>query len=232
MNSLTEPGLKQLRDNVMLIGGEVGRSVERAMQALISRDSLLAEQVLTEGNRIDALELESDHLGICVLALRAPKARDLRFVVSASKIISRLKRIRDQACTIARAAINFNNQAPVRLHRDLPQMAVEVAAMLSHSLIAFANADAEAARAIIERDHQIGRLYERLSQELLEVATWNPEMAGHATRLILMANHLLQIGDCTKEICQQIVYMKEACVIKNHRPWVQMSKCRVSNYMN
>jgi phosphate transport system protein len=218
MNSLTEPGLNQLRDNVLLIGGEVGRAVEQATQALILRDAHLAERVLAENNRIDALELESDQFGICVLALRAPKARDLRFVIAVSKITSCLELVGDYACNLARAAIDLNNQPPVRIQLYLPQIAQKVSQTLYHSLIAFMEADATAARTLIEHDDETASLYDRLFQDLLDDVVMDPDTAGQAASLVLMANTLLQVGNCAREVCRQVIYMKEACLIRYNRP--------------
>ena len=216
-NNLIEPELRQIHSTVLLVGGEVERAIERSMQALVSRDTQLAEQVLADDDRIDELELESDQIGIRVLALKAPEARDLRFVVSSSKIVTLLERIGDHACNIARATIELNEHPMFRLHPDLPQMAQVAREMLHDALDAFADSNATAAREIIDRDDEIDLLYDRLFQELLDYVAQDPNMAAQATRLVLVAKNLERIGDCAKDICEQVVYMKEARVIKHSR---------------
>src|SRR4030095_17105387 len=104
MYSLLEPDLHQLRDHVLLMGGAVEEAIDGATRALVERDSELAEQVLADDDRIDALELEADQTCIRVLALKAPEARDLRFVITAVKIAPILERIGHHARNIARAA--------------------------------------------------------------------------------------------------------------------------------
>lgn len=216
-NLLIEPELRQIHGQVLLMGSEVEKAIELSMQALVTRDVALAEQVIEDDDRIDALELESDQNGIRVLALKSPEARDLRFVVAASKIVTILERIGDHACNIARAAIELSNQPPFRLHPDIPQMAQIAREMLHDALEAIGASDAAAARTIIERDDEIDLLYDRLFQGLLDRVAVDPNAATQATRLVLVAKNLERIGDCSKDICEEIVYMKDAQVIKHSR---------------
>ncbi|HKX28757.1 MAG TPA: phosphate signaling complex protein PhoU [Blastocatellia bacterium] len=217
MTSLIEPELKQIYDNVLLIGGEVERALEQAMQALISRDSRLAEQVFAEDDRIDAIELESDQLGLRVLALKAPEARDLRFVTASSKIIALLERAGDHASNIARAAIRLNSQPGVGLDPELPQMAQIARELLRDTLAAYAATDVSAAREIIERDRQVDALYRTFFQRLLDQVALDQGLAAQAPHLVLVAKNLERIGDYMKDICEQIVFIKEGRVIKHRR---------------
>ncbi|MDQ3255869.1 MAG: phosphate transport system regulatory protein PhoU, partial [Acidobacteriota bacterium] len=115
--------LDALRDRILLLGGETETALQRAMYALIERDSVAAKEVLDGDDDIDQLEVEIDRICIDVLALRQPAARDLRFVVSAAKITPILERIADHACNIARAAIDLNDEPQLKPYIDLPRMA-------------------------------------------------------------------------------------------------------------
>src|SRR5262245_63936293 len=97
MRNLPESAVKQLRDHVLLMGGEVERAIDQATRALIERDTELAEQVLRDDDLVDRLELESDQLCVRLLALQLSEAHDLRLVVTAIKITTILERIADHA---------------------------------------------------------------------------------------------------------------------------------------
>jgi phosphate transport system protein len=73
--------LDSLRDRVLLLGGEAEAALERAMKALMERDSELARQVLEQDDQIYKMEVEIDSQCIDIIALRKPAARDLRFVI-------------------------------------------------------------------------------------------------------------------------------------------------------
>ena len=217
MRNLLESDLNQLRDLVLLMGGEVEEAIEWATRSLIDRDSELAEQVLSNDDRVDALELEVDQACVRVLALKAPEASDLRFVVTAVKVTPILERIADHACNIARAAIDLNDEPQLKPYVDIPRMSRIAREMLRASLDAFAAADTAAARSVIEQDDSLDQLNDRIFYVLLDQMSRDPAAAGRAARLVLVAKHLERIGDYVKDICELIVYMKEARVIKHRK---------------
>ncbi|MBX3278072.1 MAG: phosphate signaling complex protein PhoU [Acidobacteria bacterium] len=209
--------LAQLRDQVLLLGGEAENAVDRATRALVDRDSDMAEQVLYDDDQIDALELQSDQTCVRVLARQPPDEHDLRFVVTAIKITPILERIADHACNIARAALDLNNEPQLKPYVDLPRMSRLAREMLRDSLDAFAASDPAAARRVISHDDEVDRLYDRIFHHLLDHMTRDPAAAGRAARLLLVAKHLERIGDYVTDICELIVYMTEARVIKHQK---------------
>ena len=217
MRNLPETAIQQLRDHVLLMGGEVERAIDQATRSLIERDSELAEQVLRGDDRVDALELEADQLCVRLLSMQSTEAQDLRLVVTAIKITPILERIADHACNIARAAIYLNDEPQLKPYFDLPKMSWMACELLRLSLDAFAGSDAEAARSVIDRDDEIDKLYDRIFHDLLDRMSRDPSAAGRAARLLLVAKHLERIGDYVKDICELIVYMKEAMVIKHRQ---------------
>jgi phosphate transport system protein len=215
--NLLKADLAKLRDQVLLLGGQAESAVDRAMRALVGRDSELAEQILADDDQIDALELQSDQTCARLLARRPGDERDLRFVITAVKITPILERIADHACNIARAALDLNNEPQLKPYIDLPRMSRFAREMLRDSLDAFAAADAVAARRVIDRDDDIDRLYDRIFHNLLDHMSRDPDAAGRAARLLLVAKHLERIGDYVTDICELIVYMTEARVIKHQK---------------
>ena len=149
MRNLPESALQQLRDHVLLMGGEVERAIDQATRALIERDTDLADRVLRDDDRVDALELEADQLCVRLLSQQSAQVseeRDLRLVVTAIKITPILERIADHACNIARAAIYLNDEPQLKPYFDLPKMSWLACDMLRLSLDAFAASDAAADR--------------------------------------------------------------------------------------
>jgi phosphate transport system protein len=213
-----ESTLRHLRDHVLLMGGEVERAIDRATRALIERDSELAEQTLRDDDLVDGLELEADQLCVRLLSTDSTQLsseRDLRLVVTTIKITPILERIADHACNIARAAIYLNDEPQLKPYFDLPKMSWLTCEMLRLSLDAFAASDAAAARAVIERDDEIDQLYDRIFHDLLDRMSRDANASGRAARLLLVAKHFERIGDYVTDICELIVYMAEALVIKH-----------------
>ena len=207
--------LGTLRDRVLLMGGETEAALQRAMYALVERDSEAAREVLANDDAIDRLEVEIDRLCIDLLALRQPAARDLRFVISVAKITPILERVADHACNIARAALDLNDDPRLRSFPDLPRMAEVASSMLRASLDSFTSGDAAAARRVIERDDEIDVMYERVFHDLIELMVAEPSATPRAARLLFVAKHLERVADYVTDICELTVYMAEAAVIKH-----------------
>jgi phosphate transport system protein len=207
--------LNELRDRVLLLGGEAERALERAMYALAARDDSIAREVLAHDDEIDRLEVEIDRQCIDIIALRQPAARDLRFVISAVKMAPLLERIADHACNIARATIDLNTEPEIKLSASLQRMADHASSMLRAALDAFTARDALAAREVIKRDQEINDLYNQLFHDLIAMMVSEPTTATRDARLLFVAKHMERIGDYVTDICELTVYMAEAAIIKH-----------------
>jgi phosphate transport system protein len=207
--------LNELRDRVLLLGGEAERALERAMTALAERDNSLARDVLDHDDEIDRLEVYIDRQCIDIIALRQPAARDLRFVISVAKMAPILERVADHACNIARAVIDLNLEPELKPNVELQRMSEHAANMLRDALDAFTANDAAAAREVIMRDTEINALYNTAFRNLIELMASNPETATRDARLLFIAKHIERIGDYATDICELTVYMAEAAIIKH-----------------
>ena len=207
--------LDNLRDRVLLLGGEAETALQRAMYALTERDTAVAERVLREDDAIDQLEVEIDRLCVDTIALRQPAARDLRFVISVAKITPVLERIADHACNIARVAIDLNDEPELKTHVDLPRMAEHALSMLHAALDAFTSGDTTRARAVIDQDDELDDLYDRVYHELINLMVTDASTTSRGARLLFVAKHIERIGDYVTDICELTVYMTEAAMIKH-----------------
>lgn len=212
---LLERELDILRDRMLLMGGEVELALQRAMHALQQRDSDVANQVLEGDKIIDRLELEIDRMSVEILALRRPVARELRMVISIGKITPILERIADHAASIARAALELNDEPEIKIYGDLEEMAERALEMLQSALDAFTSRDSEKARQLIAQDAEVDKIYERLFTSLMQAMAEDNTKSTRLARLLFVAKHLERIGDYVKDICELTVYMREAVFIKH-----------------
>ena len=212
---MLERELNILRDRLLLMGGETELALQRAMHALTQRDSEVANQVLENDRVIDRLELEIDRLSVEVLTLRRPVARELRLVISIFKITPVLERIADHATSIARAALELNDEPELKNYAELSEMAERTLEMLQSALDAFTSNDSEKARKLIEKDEEVDKIYDRLVAELMETMSQDAGKSKRLARLLFVAKNLERIGDYVKDMCELTVYMKEAVFIKH-----------------
>src|SRR5882724_3464347 len=75
------------------ICGLTGVAMERATQALLQADLVLAEQVITDHDKIRAMSTNAEESAFVLLALQAPVAGELRAIVSSVQIAADLERM-------------------------------------------------------------------------------------------------------------------------------------------
>lgn len=210
--------LEGLSEKLLRLGGLVERAIERSVHALVDRDSALARQLIDDDSEIDSLELEIDGLCLELLALQQPMARDLRFITTAMKITPDLERIADHAANIGERALELNDEPPLHSVVDLPFMAERAQNMVRAALDAFVTQDPVAARSVIMMDAELNRRLEQVFRVLLSHMMEEPRTISRALRLMFAAKNFERIGDQAKNICEQVVFMTEARVIK-HTPF-------------
>ena len=214
---LLERELDILRDRLLLMGGEVELSIQRAIHALVQRDSDVANQVIEHDSVIDRMELEIDRLSVELLTLRRPVARELRLVISISKITPLLERIADHASSIAKAALELNDEPELKNYGELGEMADRALDMLQAALDAFTSNDSEKARQLIAQDEEVDKIYDRLVTDLMETMSQDASKSVRLARLLFVSKNLERIADYVKDICEMTVYMKEAVFIKHNQ---------------
>ena len=207
--------LDELRNSVLRLGREAENALRRALHSLAERDTSEAREVLNHDDAIDQIEMEVDRRAIDIFALRQPAARDLRFVMSVTKMAPVIERIADHACNIARAAIDLNTEPALNNHIRIHQMGEIAVSMLAAALDAFTRRDTAAAREVIKRDSEMNHLYNQIFHDLIELMAREPETASRDARLLFVAKHLERIGDYVTDICELTVYMAEAAIIKH-----------------
>ena len=82
----------------------VSRAMGRATTALLTSDLKLAEEVISEDDRIDEMQHELDNKTLNVMARQQPVARDLRTLVTSLRMSADLERMGDLAHHIAKLA--------------------------------------------------------------------------------------------------------------------------------
>ena len=183
--------------------------IASAMKSLLGRDSELARRVIESDEKVDAAELEIDHLSLNLLALRQPAAVDLRFITTALKIVTDLERIGDLAVNIAERSIELNEEPPLKPYIDIPRMAGDVSGMVRHALDAFVRRDPDQARAVLEADEAVDQLNVQLFRELLTYMIEEPKNVSRALRITFIAKYLERVGDHATNIAQMVIFLCE-----------------------
>ena len=209
--------LAQLKNHLLRMGAMVEHQIQRALQALVERDSDVALSVIERDHEVNALDVEIDDTCIKLLATQQPTARDLRFVSTAMKISSELERMGDLA-NIAQRALELNGEPQLKPYIDIPRMANWTMRMVKECLDAFVNSDPVLARKVCVDDDVVDNINEQLFRELLSFMLENPATITRAIRLTFVAKSLERIADHATNIAELVVYMVEGKNIRHVAP--------------
>jgi phosphate transport system protein len=199
--------LKEIQDDILAMGSMVSKSIALSIEALQKRDLKLAQQIITDDQKINQKRLEIEEKCIQLIATQQPMASDLRIIVSALYIITELERVGDYAEGNAKITIMIGNEPPLKPLIDIPRMAEKTIDMLNRSLNAFINQDGESAKKIITEDDFIDNLYDQIFRELLTFMAEDPKTITRATRLIWVAHNLERAADRVTNICERVVFI-------------------------
>jgi phosphate transport system protein len=199
--------LKEIQDDILVMGSMVSKASLQAIEALRNRDVVLAQQIITDDQKVNRKRFDIEDKCIQLIATQQPLASDLRTIVSVLYIITELERIGDYAEGNAKITIMIGNEPPLKPLIDIPRMAEKTVDMLNRSLSAFIDHDAEAAKKISAEDDFIDNLYDQIFRELLTFMAEDPKTITRATRLIWVAHNLERSGDRVTNICERIVFM-------------------------
>jgi phosphate transport system protein len=208
--------LNKLKEQLLKMAGLAERAISNAIEALVRRDTPLAEKTIAEDEKINEMELLMDDLCLKLLALHQPLAADLRFITSAMRINTELERIGDLSVNIAERAISLNQEPQLKPYIDLPRMAEITQSMVKDVLDAFVNGDAKLARSVCERDDQVDALNDQVFRELLTYMMSDPKTITRAVHLIIVSRCLERIADHATNIAEGVIFMVQALVIKHH----------------
>ena len=210
--------LTQTKDRLLRMSSLAEQAVATALRGLVQRDDALAQQVLAGDSQLDTLQKEIDERCVELIALRQPKARDLRFLIVSMKIAAELERVGDQAVNIAHRALALNREPQLKPFVDIPRMADLSCGMIRLVLEAFVYGKLDLAQQVIQRDDEVDQLETQLHRELTSFMLEDPHTITRALSLTGVAHSLERIGDHAVNIAEEVVYLYEGRDIRHQSP--------------
>lgn len=200
--------LHKLSTLILEMGGLVEYQIRYAMEALRAHGSQHVSKVIVEEARVNDMERRIDALLSQVLARRFPAAVDLRLVLAASKVVTDLERIGDEAKKIALAAQRLDARERLRHgYAEIEVIAGIVIDMLKRALDAFARVEDADAVAIQKEDARVDEHFHAVLRQLLTYMIEDPRTISPAIEMVFVAKSLERIGDHAKNISEYVVYV-------------------------
>ena len=178
------------------------------------------DRLIEQDVELDNLQNVIDERVLSIITMRAPRADDLRLVVTAARVASDLERVGDYARNIAkRTSAVMDGAGDAKMPWDaLIEIGTLVASMIDDVLDAYQQGDLEAAQAIRNSDIHVDKLNTGFMKSVIKMMEDDKVSALDGTHLIFMSKNLERIGDYTTSIAEQIHFIETGTQPDGDRP--------------
>ena len=211
--------LEELAGKIAEMGRLDGEQIADAIDALVKRDTSLAERVIATDDRIDALQHAIEEKAVTTIARRQPMAVDLREIVGALRISNDLERVGDLAENIAKRALLVTEDYRINeVVLQLQRMVDLVSEQLTRVLEGYENRDIVLALDVWHKDQEIDALNSSLFRELLTYMMEDPRNITFCSHMLFCAKNIERMGDHATNIAETIYYIVEGRQLTEQRP--------------
>ncbi len=199
--------LDNLVEHLLAMAGLAERAVGRAVEALLSGDTALADEVIDEDQAIDDLYLEIHQEWLETMALQTPVAIDLRLMSVILHLDVTLERMGDQATNIAKIVRSIEGlpQEPMILEH-LREMGDLVGPMMRTAMSAFVQRDLGLAMRVPEMDEPVNRLNRSMTREIANCGR-DQDLLEWAVPMLMVSRALERVGDQAVDIAEQVAFL-------------------------
>jgi len=212
-----DQAISSLRGELLAMAGQARHNVERAVQALLTRDVDLANTVIGDDNEVDEMERRIDRMGMEILVRFHPMATDLRLVLSSMKISINLERISDHATSIAKRArkLAVKDELPdANMIEPVYTMADE---LLRDAISAYSEHDPLLAVGLHDRDKALNQVYKKISNTLSQRIEQGAGRAEDYLHLVFVVRSLERVGDLAVNVGEDTVFLESAKDVRHEK---------------
>ncbi|MCX8083627.1 MAG: phosphate signaling complex protein PhoU [Calditerrivibrio sp.] len=199
--------ISEVKGNLAEMTDMVTDMITMCIKSLVERDNEIAENIIAMDDKVDELDVKIEEMCLDGLALYEPKATDLRFVVTALRIITDLERIGDHCVDIAKEIIKLNQIPPIKPYIDLPKMADYSAEMVKNAVNSFFAKNPKDALKVIKGDDYVDNLNNQILRELLTYIVEDFRKTKGCLSLIFISRSLERIADHATNIAETVYFM-------------------------
>jgi phosphate transport system protein len=193
--------LDSLTEALSEMCGLAGLAMERATQALLQADLLLAEQVISDHDHLTRMQAKAEESAFVLLALQSPVAGDLRVVVGTMQNVADAERMGGLALHVAKIARRRHPEhaLPEEVNGYFAEMGTIAVDLGNSAKDVVLSRDPEEAAQISRDDDAMDQLHRHLFTLLMD-KEWTHGVASAVDITLLgrfyerFADHAVQIG--------------------------------------
>lgn len=187
------------------MGAQVESSCQLASHALFDRDLDAPQKLVIQDKQIDILYRQIETECITLIALQSPVAADLRMLSAFMQLVRDLERIGDYAQDLGELAFQLFPYPVPDCMAQVQKMMDRTRIMVSMSLSALSDMDAESALEIKVRDDVVDADYEFLYRTLAQRSNVEGSIEPYIL-LVLAIRYLERMADHATNIGQRVAY--------------------------
>ncbi|OBY31078.1 phosphate signaling complex protein PhoU [Mycolicibacter kumamotonensis] len=198
--------LSDLAEQLGTMCGLAGIAMERATQALLQADLVVAEQVISDHEKIASMSARAEESAFVLLALQAPVAGDLRAIVSSIQMVADIDRMGALALHVAKIARRRHPQhaLPEEVNgyfAEMGRVAVDLGNSAREVLL---SRDPERAARIREEDDAMDDLHRHLFSVMMD-KEWRHGVAA-AVDVTLLGRFYERFADHAVEVARRVIF--------------------------
>jgi len=199
--------LEAIRSRVLEMGGLVEAQNRRALDALSSGDRSLADDVIANDQRVNAMEVALDGECSQVIVRRQPAANDLRLILAILHVNLHLERMGDQCVNIAKLTkLTLGLVIASELLESFRTMGEQAEAMTAEAMTAFAERNVARAERLVIMDTVINSENRDLARRIMALGG-DERVREAGLRAILISRCIERIGDNAVDIGERVAYL-------------------------
>ena len=176
------------------------------IESAIKGDTALMDVACDHDKKVNEYDYDISNEVVAFIALRQPKAHDLRFAISAIKVSSNLERVGDYAKGVVQKISKSDVNLSQNYGEDLLKMTKIAQEMVKNAVNSFINNDLEKSQKVLQKDDEIDQIYraffsnfnnskiDESSRELINVifiAKSIERLADHASNIAAIVNYVV-----------------------------------------
>jgi phosphate transport system protein len=206
MRTAFQDRLDSLINTLAGMCGLAGSAMERATQALLQADLVLAEQIISDHDQLTRMQAQAEEAAFLLLALQAPVAGDLRIVIGSLQNVADAERMGGLALHVAKIARRRHpdHALPEEVNgyfAEMGRIAVDLGASAQDVVL---SRDPEKAAQIRRDDDAMDELHRHLFSVMMD-KEWKHSVA-EAVDVTLLGRFYERFADHAVEIGRRVVF--------------------------
>ena len=199
--------LDAIQATLVTMGEMVSIAMSRSSEALLKADVKLAEQVISEDEKLDTIQHDLEARAINLMARQQPVAQDLRILVTSLRMSADLERMGDLCHHIAKLArMRYPEVAvPAELLATIENMGTTAVKIIEKSTHVIKTQDLQAAIELETDDDEMDKLHRALFVALLD-DSWSHGIEA-AIDMTLLGRYYERCADHAVSIARRVYFL-------------------------